>query len=255
MTTPTPQHDPTARPGSPRLRPLTNASMHRLVLSTLDSLEASAPGRRILDAPCGTGILSMELHARGFAVTCCDLDGGHFAASGLEFVEADLNLRLPFNENPFDLVLSVAGIQRLAYPESAISEFARVLAPGGRLYLGVPNFGSLRMRLRLLLWGSLGPGIDEPEYKQTTEVRAAHFRMAITYPRVANMLAACGFRVLKVVPDIDKPLDLLAFLPISILAWAGSRLRLPGSRKAVFRQASTLSMLAASSYLIQAEKA
>lgn len=46
--------------------------------------------------------------------------------------------RLPFRPEAFDLVVSQETIEHVADPFSAVAEMARVLRPGGRLYLQAP---------------------------------------------------------------------------------------------------------------------
>jgi SAM-dependent methyltransferase len=47
--------------------------------------------------------------------------------------------RLPFGDNSFDAVYSMGTIEHFTESEAAVGEMLRVLRPGGRLVLGVPN--------------------------------------------------------------------------------------------------------------------
>jgi ubiquinone/menaquinone biosynthesis C-methylase UbiE len=98
-------------------------------------------GLEVLDAGCGTGILSLELAARGHDVTGIDFapemlalatDKAAKAGAAIRFEHADAE-NLPFTLASFDLVITRHVLWTLPHPEAAISEWIRVLRPGGRL--------------------------------------------------------------------------------------------------------------------------
>jgi demethylmenaquinone methyltransferase/2-methoxy-6-polyprenyl-1,4-benzoquinol methylase len=112
------------------------------------------PESRVLDACCGTGDLALALaNARvtSAASEPAPLLGADFAQPmlararekaaqsnrrnhrrPLEFVEADA-LSLPFADGAFDLVATAFGFRNLANYAAGLTEFRRILAPGGSL--------------------------------------------------------------------------------------------------------------------------
>jgi SAM-dependent methyltransferase len=58
-----------------------------------------------------------------------------------EWVQADLNRepKLPFDDSSFDNILCVVSIDYLIRPREVVSEFHRVLRPGGRVLLSFSN--------------------------------------------------------------------------------------------------------------------
>ena len=104
-------------------------------------LEKVAPqsGEKILDIAAGTGTSSMALKLPGVEVVAADFSKGMLAEGKkrypeLEFVFADA-MKLPFKNNEFDVVTMSFGLRNVQDRDKALSEFLRVLKPGGRLVI------------------------------------------------------------------------------------------------------------------------
>lgn len=104
-------------------------------------------GKRVLDVGCQCGALAVALSEGGARVTGLDVDeplleGARARAKGYgvgaTFVRGVAE-RLPFDDRSFDLVTMVDVIEHVEDSARAIAECARVLAPGGVLYLQGPN--------------------------------------------------------------------------------------------------------------------
>jgi arsenite methyltransferase len=65
------------------------------------------------------------------------------------FVRADAQ-RLPFRDESFDAVVSIAMLQLIPKPPAALAEMVRVLRPGARMAVMVPTAGQASGLLRLL---------------------------------------------------------------------------------------------------------
>jgi SAM-dependent methyltransferase len=108
-------------------------------------LEAAGERARgtVLDNGCGVGLYLQRLApvARGAFGVEYDAERAHDAAAlGLSAVCA-AGEHLPFPSDRFDLVVSHEVLEHVADDRQALAEIARVLAPGGRLVLFVPNAG------------------------------------------------------------------------------------------------------------------
>jgi ubiquinone/menaquinone biosynthesis C-methylase UbiE len=110
-----------------------------------DALEALElrEGDRLLDVGCGTGAAvraAAEVVERAVGVDLSPkmLAQARERAAGLpgaEFVEGDSE-DLPFGDGEFTAVLCTTSLHHYPRPEAAVREFARVLAPGGRVIIG-----------------------------------------------------------------------------------------------------------------------
>jgi len=104
-----------------------------------------APGDRILDAGCGTGIFTLDLLSRGSTVVGIDLSLPMLArarrkADGYPFhpVGADI-LRLPFAGGQFDKTVSVTALEFIEDAAAAVRELFRVTRRGGTIVVATLN--------------------------------------------------------------------------------------------------------------------
>lgn len=99
--------------------------------------------KTLLDGGCGTGLFTKKAIERGAKVTSLDIAPKLVeltikkspAATG---IEGSL-LELPFEENTFDYVISSDVIEHTPDPLAAVKELIRVLKPGGKMCVTVPN--------------------------------------------------------------------------------------------------------------------
>jgi SAM-dependent methyltransferase len=113
-----------------------------LPFGAAELLEAVSGARRVLDAGCGSGRLTVALAGAHADVTGIDtsserLEQARRRAAGagiaLRLVDADLNEPLPFADAAFDAVTSRLVLLIPDDPVATLRELRRVLAPEGRL--------------------------------------------------------------------------------------------------------------------------
>jgi SAM-dependent methyltransferase len=103
--------------------------------------DALSPGCLALDAGCGRTTRLRDYRDRIDRLVGVDSDEAAGRANPYvdEFVPADLDERLPFDDDTFDLVYANFVIEHLAQPERAFREWRRVLRSDGRLVLVTSN--------------------------------------------------------------------------------------------------------------------
>ncbi len=100
---------------------------------------AARPGERVLDIAAGTGTSSEPFADAEIEVVPADfsigmLREGRRRRPDLAFTAADA-LHLPFADGAFDVVTMSFGLRNVSDVDAALTEFARVSVPGGRLVI------------------------------------------------------------------------------------------------------------------------
>ena len=104
-------------------------------------LMGDVAGLKVLDVGCGSGAHAAALMAHGAIVTGIDRSSGMLAlarerlGSGVELFEADLTAPLCFADCRFDRVLAALVLHYIEDWRLPLSEFRRVLVPGGKLVI------------------------------------------------------------------------------------------------------------------------
>lgn len=127
------------------------------------------PGARVLDLGCGAGWFWSGRLGAGLDVelTLCDLSAGMVraalanldGAAGACALVADASA-LPLQEGAFDAVVAMHMLYHLPDPEAGLSEIARVLKPGGRVFVTTNGADSLRRLHRLAAAAYPAPDSD-----------------------------------------------------------------------------------------------
>lgn len=107
-----------------------------------DLLAGGCGSKLILDAGCGTGRFSARARQEGAAVVSLDVGTRLLAETARKCDSALVAASvcdLPFASGTFDIVISSEVIEHTPDPARAVREMSRVLRPGGRLALTVPN--------------------------------------------------------------------------------------------------------------------
>ncbi len=102
---------------------------------------AQIAGARVLVDGAGVGMYSRHLHEAGAEVYSIDIDYPSMveARKYTPHCIVAAGERLPFAANSFDVALSHEVLEHVEDDQQAVAEIARVLKPGGRAIIFVPN--------------------------------------------------------------------------------------------------------------------
>ncbi len=194
------------------------------------ALAALAPGDKVLDVACGTGLVSLQaaravgplgqvlgIDLSGQMVEAAARHAGGCGLANVDFARMDgETLELP--DGGFDAALCALGLMYMPEPGQALREMRRVLKPGGRLALAV--WGE-RARCG---WSAVFPIVDA---EVSSEVCPLFFRLG-QEGLLAGLCENAGFHAVTtqrikatlVYADADQACD-AAFVggPVA-LAWA-----------------------------------
>lgn len=159
-------------------------------------------GTQWLDAGCGTGTLSRLLAEKGCSVVGLDAAPGMIElaqkeAGGLEsrlrFEVVETIAQLPNADAALDGILCSSVLEYVGDVERCLSEFTRVLKPGGYLLISVPNAESVIRRGQVVAY-YLGRGIGKRwlEFVQ-------YSKNEYTMGELDALLAGHGFVVKKAI--------------------------------------------------------
>ena len=167
---------------------------------------AVPPGARVLDAPCGSGSLTLALLDAGFDAWGADVDPAATKRLGERFLAADLGAGIPCADQSVDLVLSVEGIEHLENSFAFLREVRRVLRPGGRLVLTTPNTISIRSRVRFF-----GSGFyhQDPRPMNESARHPLHHVSLRTLPEWRYAFHTSGLTLIEVGHTHIKPVSFL----------------------------------------------
>ena len=172
---------------------------------------------KTLDIPVGHGSFTQYLTELGWDdVDCADIDQGNLKITVNSFKEVNLNKFLPYDNESYEIIVCINGLHRLYNPACAIQEFARMLKPGGRVFLNFNNYMSIKARLRFFLFGSIDAAINSGHTIQTIENPEANVRQPLMFPQVGRLLDESNLEVKNIFPA-SKNKWYSIFYPISII--------------------------------------
>lgn len=129
----------------------------------------SNPGE-FLDIGCGSGDYLHLMKAKGWRVR--GVEPSSFGASegkraGLDIFNGTLH-DANFPSDSFDYVRANHSFEHIPNPVEVLSEVHRIVKPGGKIFIGVPNIDSLPYRMFGKYWWYLGAPVHTYNYSLTT---------------------------------------------------------------------------------------
>jgi 2-polyprenyl-3-methyl-5-hydroxy-6-metoxy-1,4-benzoquinol methylase len=159
-------------------------------------IEEAKKYRSILECGCSTGFLSRQIAASGARVVGIEIDTE--AAEKARQVCArvlSLDLNRPDWSNDvgerFELVTYGDVLEHLLEPQEVLHETQKVLAPGGRVLISLPNIAYWTMRVKLLM--------GRFEYESMGLLDYTHLRF-FTVHTARKMIDQAGYRIIHFHP-------------------------------------------------------
>ena len=129
------------------------ALAHEAIHDVVERILSDHPRGRLLDVPTGEGALAQRLLRLGFSVECADLYPEIFRLEQNRCERVNLDADLPYDDQSFEYIVCVEGLEHIEHPAHAIREFSRLLRSGGSLIVSVPNIMNVEERLKWLFNG------------------------------------------------------------------------------------------------------
>lgn len=185
--------------------------------TVVDLFKDGPPGRRILDVPAGAGRVSRALQDLGHDVVCADINH-----ESNDYVYTDMNKRLPFDDDSFDAVICLEGVEHVLDPFHLLGQLIRVCKPGGTIVITTPNIMNMYSRLQFLCTGTFFQFCPAglPEVPPGVMADRGHIS-PVSYHRLRYLAAYHGARVVAVAGDRIKR---KALLPLYAVAFALGKL-------------------------------
>lgn len=164
--------------------------------------------RRIVDLPAGSGVLVDALRAQGHDVLGADINDAR-----PDFVHADMDAPLPFDDGAFDVAICLEGVEHVLDPNLLLRELVRIVPVGGHVILSTPNVMNLYSRWYALFRGypyQFRPSLSRPV--APGERRDRGHVNPMSYLRLRYLLEHFGAEVIALDGDRAKRKALLPLL-------------------------------------------
>lgn len=190
----------------------TSKNTHNIVEQLLLKEECSP----ILDIPCGEGAFTQRLLSRKQSVYSADIVN-NLKVDNPNFCLADMNQPFPYENDFFQSIVCIDGIEHIERPFDFIRECHRILKTEGCLLLSTPNISALRSRWRWFLTGHHNK--CKTPLNECNPNPLYHISM-ISLHELRYLLHSNGFQIIVVATNRIKPLNYLylPWIPVSYIA-------------------------------------
>lgn len=169
-------------------------------IKVTERLIAQVPFSSVLEI--GAGDYSFDYVAKGENVRWIKVD---FSAPADMVCDLNIpNLTLPLDDNSFDLIIITEVLEHLLWPQALLAECRRLVKPGGRLLVSVPNIASLSYRLAWLLGripscaasANIPPELGSTTYRLSNGSLTGGHVIDFNLDRLSRLLDYAGFNII-----------------------------------------------------------
>jgi 2-polyprenyl-3-methyl-5-hydroxy-6-metoxy-1,4-benzoquinol methylase len=161
--------------------------------------------QKVFDIPSGHGAFTKRLIDKGIEVYSGDIEN-ILKIDNPRFAITDMNQPIPFENDFFDAIVCIDGIEHLERQFDFTKECYRILKSGGTFILSTPNINSLRSRWRWFLTGHHNK-CKSP--LNETKPSALHHIALISFSQLRYMLHSAKFKIEIVTTNRIKPINWL----------------------------------------------
>jgi len=191
------------------ITPKARGSVYKTVLEWFSDQKRG----KVLDAPAGFGLLSMFFKKMGFEVTCGEIEPEIFQVSDLKCIYVDLNKKIDAENDTFDYVCCVDGLEHMTDPYQAVHEFSRVLKPGGYGIFSIPNYSNIEKRFKFFWFGYLTHPRDLKKLRKTRSILYNLHNSPLTITLLDLIFSINDLEVVKIMRNAVKKRQYF-FLPV-----------------------------------------
>ena len=191
---------------------------HRMLKPAM--LREDLAGKQALEIGCGRGDFSCwlarntqaQLTAADFSQTAVAKGRDHAASLGLNIRWQVMDIQsIAHPDASFDVVISSETIEHVPDPARAVAELARVLKPGGKLFLTTPNYLNLiglyrgYMRMKGTPFTETGQPINKFVMLPRTRAWVKNTGLRILHSESQGMYLPIPGRPWTEIPALDRP--------------------------------------------------
>ncbi|OGC55321.1 hypothetical protein A2200_02560 [candidate division WWE3 bacterium RIFOXYA1_FULL_41_11] len=157
--------------------------------------------KKALDIGAYNGAISKKIKALGnevWATDATDAFSPEFSSAGIEFVKSNIEEKLPYEDNKFDVVFAGEVLEHLVNTDGFVEEIKRILKKDGYLILTTHNTASLARRILLLLGRN---PFFEASFTHAGKLAAGHLRY-FTFDLLLDFLNFHGLEVVERTSDV-----------------------------------------------------
>lgn len=184
----------------------------RIIINLIGASEK----KKILDMPAGSGRFSDILNKAGHEVVSADIN-----KERTDFVYANMDSKLPFAGNEFDVVVCMEGVEHVIDPVKLLEELVRVCKSSGKIIISMPNVMNMYSRLQFLFTGILhqfSPA-ELPSARDIVDTDRGHIS-PLTYYQLRYLLEYNGCKVVDVKGDrFKKKIFMPLYLLLVVIGW------------------------------------
>ncbi|HEY6333467.1 MAG TPA: bifunctional glycosyltransferase/class I SAM-dependent methyltransferase, partial [Blastocatellia bacterium] len=181
--------------------------------------------RTVLEVGTATGYLSQEMTNLGCSVTGIEQDPDMAAIASqycVKMITGDVEAVNVSTLGTYDAIIFGDVLEHLKDPQAVLTQFAKLLAPDGKILISLPNVANLWVRLNLLF--------GRFEYSRVGILDQTHLRF-FTLKTARELVRSCG---LDVVDTSATPIPIRSIVPegrnrtvsfLHLVAWTLTKIR------------------------------